>query len=177
MWSAVLHLTNVEWRLNHIAMGRFVGQVSSVQVTASSRWTPTVPEHSNNDVLRIVPPVVEPISQQGGRLFRAARRYETPERPDHPSTSDGPSCRQNAHAPLLLVKNNRTGSRISSETSRARTHALTNTITSHVGDGVYNVCRACSTAVNHFEWAERMFRAGISLVPFCSIRRNHLLSQ
>jgi hypothetical protein len=59
----------------------------------------------------------------------------------------------------------------------ARTHALANTITSHVGDGVCNVCRACGTAISHVEWAERMFRAGISLVPFCSIRRNNLLSQ
>ena len=54
--SAVLHLTNDEWRLNHSAFGSFLGQVSSVHVTASSRWTPTVPEHSRNDIACIVPP-------------------------------------------------------------------------------------------------------------------------
>jgi hypothetical protein len=54
--SAVLHLTKDEWRLNHIGMGRSLGQVSSVHATASSRWTPTVPEHSDNGKARIVPP-------------------------------------------------------------------------------------------------------------------------
>jgi hypothetical protein len=75
--SAVLHLTNDEWRLNHIAMGRSLGQVSLVQVTASSRWTPTIPEHSNSDVVRMLPLENQLLQCTGSAV---PERYEPPER-------------------------------------------------------------------------------------------------
>jgi hypothetical protein len=75
------------------------------------------------------------------------------------------------------MNNNRTGSRISSERSPLERMHLANTITAQVGEGVCNVYRASGTDVNHIEWADRRFQEGITLVPFCSIRRNHLLSQ
>jgi hypothetical protein len=39
-------------------MGRSLGQVSLVQVTASSRWTTTVPKQSRNGIARIGPPLL-----------------------------------------------------------------------------------------------------------------------
>ena len=75
--SAVLHLTNDEWRLNHIAMDKSLGQLSLVQVTASSRWTPTVPEHSNSDVVRMLPLETSYFSAPDRQ---SQKRYEPPER-------------------------------------------------------------------------------------------------
>jgi len=67
--SAVLHLTNDEWRLNHITLGRSLGHVSAVQETDWSRCTTTAPGHSNNDVVRIVSPLIQMCHT--GRLSRA----------------------------------------------------------------------------------------------------------
>ena len=73
---AVLHRTNDEWRLNHSAFGRSLGQVSSVQVTASSWWTATVPRHSGNGKARIVSPPArsQAVIQQGTTALGAPQR-------------------------------------------------------------------------------------------------------
>jgi hypothetical protein len=67
-------------------------------------------------------------------------------------------CRQNAYAPPLLVNNNRTGSRISSEKSPLERHAPSEH--DHVTSGrrgMQRVCSACGTGVNYIEWADRRF--------------------
>jgi hypothetical protein len=58
--SSVLHPTNDAWCLNHDSNDRSLGQESLEQVTASPRWTKTVPKHSGNGKVRIVPPGAEP---------------------------------------------------------------------------------------------------------------------
>ncbi len=65
--SAVLHLTNEEWRLNQVPLGKSWGHVSSVHETDWSRWITTVPLHTNNEAVRIVAP--SPPRSTRGRLF------------------------------------------------------------------------------------------------------------
>jgi len=82
------------------------------------------------------------------------------------------SCRGNAHASLLLVHNNRTGSRISSETSPLKANPGKH---DHVRRGRRGSATCVADAVPPYTTlSDRSvcFRAGISLVPFCSIRDN-----
>jgi hypothetical protein len=71
---AVPHLTNDERRLNQSALGRSLGQVSSVQETDWSRWTTTAPGHSTNGVVRIIPPALKTSCfATRGRLSRTGK--------------------------------------------------------------------------------------------------------
>jgi hypothetical protein len=136
--SSVLQIMKEAWWLNHDSNDSSLRQESLVQVTASPRWTTTVPRHSGNGIACIVPPL-DMSHRPGGAapngagidsLVQSNRHSRRP--PLAPSEySRPPATREQQQNRLAYFLRD-----------AARSNAcLANTITSHVGDGMCNVCR------------------------------------